>query len=176
MRPTHNGQARQPPRQGPPRQPSRPESSRVSYPTDVPHDLDVVDDDDPFVDHFVENRQKRAYRLFRVDDDDRNREVLRQRQHACRVDVAGGAVALHATEDAGAGETRPMRAFDDRDVQRLTVVTVVLTDVDGDALARPGQSHSASLGQLERPNNGTARAVSTPAHAATRPPTTVAQM
>ena len=79
-----------------------------------------------------------------IDDDDRDRQVVGERQDAGGVDVVGRAVALDAAEHRGAGHARGVGALHDLGGEGRVAVAVGLADVDGEALLVTFELHRPS--------------------------------
>src|SRR5437773_6934027 len=131
-------------------------------PAHVLDDLHFVDDDQAVGDQLVELGYEALDRLFRVDDDDGDRQVVGQRQDPGGVDVVRGSVALDTPKDAGAREAGPVRPLDDLGGEWRMPMVIGLADEDGETLLMTLQPHRRPplLGSL---------ATQMPAHTAPNP-------
>jgi hypothetical protein len=101
--------------------------------------------DQAFGDEIVELGQKGVDALGFVDDHDDDGEVLGKAEDAGGVDVAGGAVALQASDHRGTGQPRRVGAVHDLGEERLAMVLIGLTDEDREPLTRSFQPHGYLL-------------------------------
>jgi len=114
-----------------------------------------------FAHHFINGREKRVHLILYIDDLDHDRQVRRELQEPRGVDDAVRAVTLDPAQNGGPGEPLLSRRLDQRQVERLAVPVVALTEEDPQKDSFSSrlhllslQGHDRSVGQRKRDEAG----------------------